>query len=164
MKVETSRFGALEIDPEDRIFFPEGMMGLPQMRHFMLFDHPGGLFQWLQSCDDPDLAFVVMDPAFVVGEHNLRINDGELKTLGVSDLSGEDDGAEICVVAIVNVSDPRNPTVNLLAPLCISTRTRKGLQVVQHHSGYSTRHELRPGGGRKRRRKRGAAASESQAA
>lgn len=161
MKVETSRFGTLEVDPEDRIFFPEGMMGLPRMQHFVLFDHPGGVFQWLQSCDDADLAFVVMDPAFVVGEHNLRLMDQELEVLGVADLSGEDDGGEIAVCAIVNVSDPRNPTVNLLAPLCIAMRTRRGMQVVQHHSGYSTRHELRPSGGSERRKRRQAAASQA---
>jgi flagellar assembly factor FliW len=161
VKVETSRFGTLEIDPQDRIFFPEGMMGLPDMQNFILFDHPGGIFQWLQCCDDPDLAFVVMDPSFVVGEHKLRLSDGELKTLGVADLSGEDDGAEIGVLATVNVSDPRNPTVNLLAPLCIAMRTRKGLQVVQHHSGYSTRHELRPGGGSRERRRKARAASQA---
>jgi flagellar assembly factor FliW len=143
--VETSRFGQLEIDPEDRLLFPEGIMGLPDLRYFVLLDHEGGVFQWLQSTEDPDMAFVVIDPTMVVNEHAVRLNDADLKVLGVEDLEGTDEGQEIAVCAIVNVSDPSNPTVNLLAPLCIASRTRCGMQVVQHHSGYSTRYEIKSG-------------------
>ena len=146
MKVETTRFGTLEIEPEDRLYFPDGLLGLPHLRQFVLFEHSGGLFQWLQSCDEEDIAFVVIDPAFAVPSHSVKLSKADLELLAVADLDGaEEAGDEVGVCAIVNVCNPADPTVNLLAPLCISTRTRRGAQIVQHHSGYSTKHSLRPG-------------------
>ena len=142
MIIETTRFGSFEVEPEDRLFFPEGILGLPNLKHFILLDHEGGVFQWLQACEDPDMAFVVIDPNLIVQDHNIKLNDSDLKVLGVEELQGTDEGQEIAVCGIVNVSDPRNPTVNLLAPICIAARTRRGMQIVQHHSGYSTRHEI----------------------
>ena len=67
MLIETTRFGPIEIDGQRVITFKEGLPGFPGMRRFALIQtSPEPVFFWLQSVDEPGLAFVVCDPlAFV---------------------------------------------------------------------------------------------------
>jgi flagellar assembly factor FliW len=142
LKIETTRFGTLEINPEDLITFPEGVLGFSQLDQFLLLDHKTGPFRWLQAATDPEVAFVVLDLGLVVEDYELRLGEGDLETLGLESCEEED---ALAILAIINVTTPRSPTANLLAPICISTETRRGIQVVQHHTGYSTRYPLTAG-------------------
>ena len=67
MLIESTRFGQLEIDGERIIRFEDGLLGFAGCKHFALVqtcDDP--VFFWLQSLEDPTIAFVVCDPhAFV---------------------------------------------------------------------------------------------------
>ena len=63
MKVRTSRFGEVEIDPSRLLVFPHGLLGFARFRTFALLQPDDrGVFYWLQSVEDPELAFVVTDP------------------------------------------------------------------------------------------------------
>lgn len=138
MKIETSRFGTLEIPPEDLLQFPEGLLGFSHLTQFILLEHKRGPFRWLQATQDPDIAFVVLELPLLAIDYQLRLGDGDLELLGLPAIDEE----AMAVLVIVNVSNPRQPTANLLAPVCIGAESRQGLQVVQHHTGYSTRHPL----------------------
>ena len=63
--VDTTRFGAIDIEESSVIEFPEGLLGFGDCKRYVLLDHPGGngLFEWLQSVERPELAFCVIDPA-----------------------------------------------------------------------------------------------------
>ena len=65
MEVRTTRFGVVEIAEDRVITFPKGLLGFGQMKRYCLLE-PGNdaCFFWLQSLDDPTLAFVVTDPSF----------------------------------------------------------------------------------------------------
>lgn len=138
MQVETTRFGTLEIAPEAIVTFSEGLLGFPNLKRFVLIEHPGGPFEWLQSVDEPAMAFPTLDPAWVRDEYSVRLEDADLDLLGLGP-----DGGHISVMAIVNVGDPSTPTINLLAPICLANDTRRGIQLVQHNQGLLTRHPLR---------------------
>jgi flagellar assembly factor FliW len=62
MKIETSRFGPLDVEETILIRFPWGVPGFEQIKRYVLLEHRQGPFQWLQAVDDPDLAFVVCEP------------------------------------------------------------------------------------------------------
>lgn len=144
MKVSTTRFGILECEPNEEIIFPEGLLGFPDARRFILFEHRGGPFSWLQSTEDPDLAFVVIDPSVVIEDYEIRLDRPDAAVLGMDvSVEGIDDFA---LLVIANVSDTESPTVNLLAPICMRAESRRGVQSVQHHSGLSVRYPI--GGGR----------------
>ena len=58
MQIQTSRFGNVELDQEDIIEFPEGILGFNSLRKFVLLDDPTDeIFAWLQSCENPAIAF-----------------------------------------------------------------------------------------------------------
>ena len=59
MKVRTTRFGEVEIDPTRLLVFPHGLLGFARFRTFALLQPDDrGVFYWLQSIEDPELAFV----------------------------------------------------------------------------------------------------------
>jgi flagellar assembly factor FliW len=65
MRIETSRFGTLDLDENVFIEFPWGMPGFEELKRYVLLQHRQGPFQWLQAVDEPSLAFVVCEPELV---------------------------------------------------------------------------------------------------
>jgi flagellar assembly factor FliW len=137
MLIQTTRFGAVEIDESRIITFAEGLLGFPDRRRFALMqmnDDP--VFFWLQCVDEPGLAFVVCDPLAFVPDYQAPIRAEELELLGMADVS---DGQALIIVNKVDGC----LTGNLLGPLVIGAHSLKGRQLVLSNRRYSTRHVLR---------------------
>ena len=129
MQANTRLFGAIDI-PDDKIIVLEnGMIGLPEMKHFaLIFDEEkegGGKIKWLQSMDDPETAFPVMDPTVVEADYNPMINDEILKPLGELN---EDNTFILTTVTVPK--DIEKMSMNLKAPIVINTDTKKGAQII----------------------------------
>ena len=138
MKIQTTRFGEIEI-PEDEVFdFPEGLLGLEGLRSYALRGNPkGGPFQWLQSLEDSSVAFVVVDPREFFIDYIVNISPEDLASLKIAD------PAEGKVLVIVTVMpDPRDITVNLQGPLILNLKQRLARQIVLSMPGITTHHKL----------------------
>jgi flagellar assembly factor FliW len=138
VKLENTRFGTLDVDEEQFLTFPHGVIGFPQAHHFIILEQrEDSPLKWIQAIEVPELAFVIIDPVPLVPDYPLeriRHEAGDLDW-------GEQE--EMGVAALVTVPPaPDPPTVNLLAPLVIGVDSRRGKQVVLHESGYETRHVL----------------------
>ena len=59
MRTIKTRFGEVEYDPDNLLHFPAGMIGFPTLHNFVVMPNKkeGPLF-WIQSVDDPAIAFV----------------------------------------------------------------------------------------------------------
>ncbi|MFO7785827.1 MAG: flagellar assembly protein FliW [Thermodesulfobacteriota bacterium] len=137
--IQTTRFGEIELEENRLILFPEGMIGFPQMKNYVLLEHkPGSPFMWLQSAEAPDLAFVLINPHLIRSDYPRQI-----PLHGGSPTAGEDD-REPLVFAIVTIppGEPGKMTANLLGPVVIDAGTRTGKQVILADSGFDTRHQL----------------------
>ena len=131
MKAETRLFGTIDIADDKIILLENGMIGLPEMRQFaLIFDEEKKREQqkqimWLQSLDDPQTAFPVMQPEIVKPDYTLTINEELLKPLGEM----EDEDAFI-LVTVTAAPKKEDTSVNLKAPFVINTRTNRGIQVI----------------------------------
>lgn len=134
ISVESSRFGTLEVPASSIIEFPSGLIGFPSANRFVMFEHKPP-FSWLQSLDDPALAFVVVD-GFQFPNYEVKAPYGSKEI----DLR-EDDEFGLLVIVTVR-SDPTLTTANLKAPLFVNVRNRKGIQVIFDDARYSTRFAL----------------------
>lgn len=135
LKVESVRFGELEIPEDSIIHFPVGIIGFPSQHRYVLIEHKPP-FSWLHSIDDPHLAFVVVD-GMEFGE-NYRLTP----PVGNKDIElGDNDEFAILVIVTVR-SDPKASTANLKAPLFVNLRNRMGIQVIYDDSRLSTRFPL----------------------
>ena len=138
MLIETTRFGKLEIEGDRVIEFTGGLLGFPQRRRFALVQtSPDPVFYWLQSVEDPGLAFVVCDPREFVPDYQAPIRQDDLRSLGMRDVTDSQ------VLVIVNQADGYL-TANLLGPLVIGASSLKARQLVLSDRQYSTRQRLTP--------------------
>lgn len=129
MQAKTRLFGMIDIPNDKIIVLENGMIGFPHMQNFaLIFDaekESGGKIKWLQSMDEPDIAFPVMDPTVMVNDYNPKINDEILKPLG--ELTDDN----IFVLSTVTVpKELENMSINLKAPIVINSDTLKGAQII----------------------------------
>ena len=138
MKIKTARFGELEIDEEKVIQMPDGMVGFRENR-FMFLNPEKGPFCWLQAVENPELAFVVVDPTLFVPEYRVKLTQDEYDRL---QLSADD---EIVLLSVVTMArDPRQITMNLQGPIVINPTRMIAKQVVLEAVQAATRHPLFP--------------------
>jgi flagellar assembly factor FliW len=131
MKIQTSRFGILDVADESLLIFPSGLVGFPAFRRFVVLDvAKDSDYQWLQSVDEPSLAVVIVDVHLLQPEFRLDVPDEGLAEL---DMTQTD---PILVMAVVTIPSgkPDQATANLRAPLIVNLRTRKGKQMILHES------------------------------
>lgn len=136
MKVQTSRFGEIEVNESDVISLPEGLIGFPELTRYVLLDHDtDSPFKWLQSIDDGAMAFVVMSPLTFRPDYTVEVSEEEISVLTLS--NPED--AVISVIVTIPV-DPKKMSANLKAPLIFNLKNRLGKQVIVKDPQYQTKH------------------------
>jgi len=137
MKTINTRFGEVEYDPSHVIHFPEGLIGLDQLRNFLVMPNTkqGPLF-WIQSVDDPAFAFVVTDPTNFFLDYIVLPDENERKKLNI------DESGSCFVLAIVSVSQNKEISLNLSGPILYAPETKKGLQVILEDPRYDIRTPL----------------------
>jgi len=148
MQIQTSRFGALDVDERKVLTFPEGLPGFEGCRQFALIPHhsAGGdkssPFVWLQSVEDESLAFLAMEPHQAFPDYAPRVPRAEMEDLALVD---EKSRPRLYSLLTVPQGDPQGITANLMAPVVVNTTARLAKQVVLNTDQYGLRHRLLPG-------------------
>ncbi|MGE5577745.1 MAG: flagellar assembly protein FliW [Syntrophothermus sp.] len=138
MKVVSSRFGTYEIPEEKIIIFPEGILGFEdEKRYVILEDGADSPFKWLHALDNPDLAFIIIDPRLFYPSYEIVLSKDDGEKLS---LQNPEDAVVYAIVVIPE--DPSQMTANLQAPLVINSQNRVGRQVVLSDSRYSLKHKI----------------------
>ena len=119
----TTRFGELKVDEEKIIHFPHGLLGFGAVKRYILLDYEETPVRWLQAVDDPDVAFIVMDPTVLAQDCSIAIDDAMRKAL---QLEEEDD---LAILTIVRV-EAGKVIANFKGPLLFNSRLKIGLQAV----------------------------------
>lgn len=71
MQVNTTRFGIIDVNEGELINFPWGIPGFEELKSYVLLQYKNGPFQWLQSAEEPSVAFVVCPPDFLGLEYTV---------------------------------------------------------------------------------------------
>jgi flagellar assembly factor FliW len=124
MRINTSRFGRIDVAAGDVLRFPSGLPGLEDCREWaLLADAANDALGWLQSTTRGDVAMAVVSPRRFVPDYQVRIPRSELTPLDVADIRQ----AQVVVVVGTNGT---SLTLNLKAPIVINLEARTGRQVV----------------------------------
>lgn len=128
-----SRFGEIEYDPENTLQFPEGLIGFEDLRNFVVMpnEKEGPLF-WIQSIEDPQVAFILTDPTSFYFDYKVVPDGRERQKLGI------DDDSECLIVSVVSVPADRKITLNLAAPILFAPKTNQALQVILEGTNFSS--------------------------
>ena len=137
MKKIQTRFGDVEYDPENLLYFPAGLIGFPNLRSFIVMPNKkeGPLF-WIQSVDDPEIAFVLTDPTNFFLEYKVTPDDTERSSLQI----GLEE--ECYILAVVTVPPDQKITLNLAAPILFAPTSNRAIQVILENTEYQSRTPL----------------------
>lgn len=138
MIIQTTRFGQVQFEQAEMITFTEGILGFADLKKFVLLDDPNDdIFAWLQSCDEPGIAFPVLEPELFVENYKPNLAKADLEALKLS-ASGQ--AKLICIITIPD--DPTLMTANLKAPVALNLADRTARQCVLQDNGLAIREPI----------------------
>jgi len=124
MKIHTTRFASIEIEPDDILFFRNGLVGFEDCRHWVLLaDSENSAVAWLQSMQHSDVALPVVSPRRFVSGYQVRLEPADVDILQLAEVE------QAFVLSVVSRNE-ETLTLNLRAPLVINLDRRIGSQVI----------------------------------
>src|SRR5258708_35770056 len=119
-----STIDAIEQDSDSLILFPNGLVGQPDWKRFVLLTpEEDGAIQLLQSVEYAELALMVTNPVQVIADYNVPLSREERTIL---DLDADEQPTLLCTISIHD----NLITTNLVGPLDVNSRNRIGTQVA----------------------------------
>lgn len=136
----SSRFGEISYSGEDVLFFPRGIPAFEKNYSWLLAGDEDNAIKWLQNIEDGDLALPVTTPDAIMPDYNAKIPEDELE------LVGSKDPGDLALLIVVSIPEgaPWNMTANLRAPILVSLKSRKAVQVIVLNEEYPIRHIVFP--------------------
>jgi len=138
-KLSTRHFGEIEYDPSRAIIFPHGIPGFPDSTRYLLMSENDDedTYFWLQSLNDGNVAFTLMNVYKVLPDYDPHVDEDEIAELGdVAD-------SPLDIYNIVVIPEyVRQMRVNLRAPIVINNKTGLGKQVICANDDYPIRYMI----------------------
>lgn len=139
MKLNTVKFGEIEVN-EDKLYdFIIPILGFDNLRKFIILEpNHESLFKWLQSVEDPALAFPIISVSHLDYDYTIDILDNVVQVLEIENVE------DVLVMNIVSIpnDEPQATTINLLAPLLFNVSKGIAGQVILSGSGYEISHPM----------------------
>ena len=124
MKLLTRDLGEIEIDEKDIVTFTGPIFGFEQYRRFVFLYQEEIVenFIWLQSVEEPELCFILVQPDLITDHYQPRLPQEAKTLLG--------DGDWMCWL-IVSLREPfQDSTVNLRSPIVVNPELHQAAQFV----------------------------------
>ncbi|MFP4376383.1 MAG: flagellar assembly protein FliW [Spirochaetales bacterium] len=135
MRVQTKALGEVEIEERQVIDFPVGIFGFSNLHHYALLDAVQSGFYWLQSLEDSQIAFLMLNPYDLRPDYLLDVAEEDLQSIGYEE---EED---LLVFAIVTVPEDQSKiSANLQGPVLINRIQRLGRQAIHQDPQWKTKH------------------------
>lgn len=123
MKLTTYQFGEIEFNEDSVINFQSGIFGFENLKKFLLVQTEEGLFHWLNSIEEPEIAFPVI-------------------SLGVVDDSYPKKEEHEAFGVVTFDPDPLKVTVNMKAPIYIDQNKKSGYQTILDQDAFVINYNL----------------------
>jgi flagellar assembly factor FliW len=138
MKINTARFGELEVNEKEIIHFKEGLFGFEDLKKYVIFqmedDNP---LVWMQAIEDGDLAFILIRPFEFRPNYSLKLSDKDVEDI---ELESPDDSDIFAIVVLPE--DSSKMTANLQGPIVINRVKKLGKQVISTNPKHKLKHYI----------------------
>jgi flagellar assembly factor FliW len=138
LKVNTTRFGELQVNQEDIINFSEGVLGFENLRQFFVVD-PGDstLILWLQSIEDSKIAFPIIEPKIFKPDYIAKLLPADMNSVHLESV------ADAKIYSILTIpSNITEMSANLKAPIVINNNKKIAKQIVLQDNKLSVKFEM----------------------
>ncbi len=120
------------------VHFPSGLYGFESYSDFSLFPAEIDSLLRLQSEENDDLSFLLIDPFSFFPEYEIDVDD---ETVGLLEIDNPEDVYVLAIITIVK-SKPAVVTANLQGPVVINKKNKKARQIVLLDTRWKTKHNL----------------------
>lgn len=138
MIIATERFGELDVAEKDVIVATSPIPGFPKSTQFFFLQKDSiRPFKWMQSVQEPNLTFVVVEPQYFFHDYAPEISIFDSKEIGTEKVEDID-----VVVIVVLPEDMTQMTANLKGPIIINKVSRKMKQVFLETDKWTVRESI----------------------
>ncbi len=128
----SARFGPMQVSEDMVIRFVSPLPGFEGLRNFVLIDHDSdGVFKWLQSLEDPEVAFLLTFPGLFKAGYTVPYRERYLTKLSAA-------GTESIVVFVMVAASLLKGSVslNLKAPILFNSENMSAMQCIIDRDKY----------------------------
>ena len=109
------------------------IMDFNELKKIVIVDiNKDNFFKWLQSVEDPSLAFPVVSVFSMNIDYSVDIPDNVVELLKIKSV----ESLLVMNIASIPQNDPQGTTLNLLAPIIFNIEEQLAGQVILSGSGY----------------------------
>jgi flagellar assembly factor FliW len=145
LSVQTKYFGILSCREDEVFEFSRGLPAFEDQKRFVLIELPENApLVFLQSLTQATLCFLAFPILVADRDYQLAVPAEDLAALDLDTGRQPELGREVLVLALVSLHDPFSATANLMAPLVLNLKTRRGLQAIRPDRLYSHQHPIQP--------------------
>ncbi|MCB1172270.1 MAG: flagellar assembly protein FliW [Leptospiraceae bacterium] len=138
ISLNTRTLGLVQVSSADFLEFPEGLLGFQDDTRYIILPDTGAdsPFEWLQSVEKADLAFILIKPELVFDDnYQPRVAAADLQALQVQQASD----CQVYTIVTIPKNDPRNMTANLQGPILVNVERRLGRQIISLDDNHPLR-------------------------
>ncbi|AVK48283.1 flagellar assembly protein FliW [Clostridium sp. MF28] len=138
MKFISKIHGEIEYEQKNIITFNKGLLGLSDLKEFILLDlEDYEPFKLLQSLQDNEIAMIVTSPYEFFKDYEFVLSEETIKNLKI------DSPDQVNVITTVTLnSDMKKITTNLQGPIVINTSNNIGEQIILDNPKYKVKSPL----------------------
>jgi len=137
MKVDTKAFNLIEADEKQKVVLPQGLFGFEEYKEYVILDAEHQPFYWLQSIEEKEIAFILINPFLFRKDYEVTISNEEQAEIG---LTSPENALIFVIVTIPQDGGPM--TANLQGPIVINKQNMKGMQAISSDAKWRTRHDI----------------------
>ncbi len=137
----TKYFGRIKVTEDHIITFSSGLVGYAEFHRYALLEEPRTApFSFLQCVEEPELCFVVAEPARVIPDFRLGPVSHALKELAAASIQD----LKVMVILTLPSGRPQELTANLLCPVLINPKLGRGKQAIMEGPQYTYKSRVIP--------------------
>src|SRR5574344_2074718 len=136
-KVNTLRFGEIEVDEDKIVHFEDGIPAFEDEHEFLIIPYDEeSPYVFLQSLTTPELAFLMTVPFVFFPEYEFELADEMQGKLGLT----QQEDMVVYTFLTIPGGQVEDMTANLMAPVVLNQANMQARQIVLDKSRYTTKH------------------------
>ncbi len=140
MEIQTKHFGIMKYTEEETVHFQDGLFGFENYKSYLPIpmEPDSDAIICLQSLDDSDVAFIIMNPFLLSPAYHPKISDADRKALGNPK---DEDISYYCICVLQDTLE--ESSINLKCPIAVNALTRAARQLILEQPEYDFRHQMK---------------------
>jgi flagellar assembly factor FliW len=140
-KCLTKFHGEIEYTADAVWNFPAGLFGFETETSFLPLEVPTlRPLVFLQSLSSAQLCFVTIPVLVVDQNYRLTVSPDDLVELNLPEGEVPAIGEDLLCLVILTIQQGKPTTADLMGPVLVNSRNRRGLQIISAETSYSHRH------------------------